>query len=179
MAEEKNYLKTTSDLESSVDRNQWNNYAPHQIENYPTHPTNFKKKHDGNQTVAESKNLSYNNSFGNFFAAKSQASRISSQTRTTTLSKALTPRNMHQAARRIALQMFWRQRPAMGDSASILEVADRLTCRWKKVKILRVSAISGISIPIVLAGARLEQIWWISLITRARTIPTIGQTSVG
>jgi hypothetical protein len=71
MAEEKKCLKTTSDVESSVDRNQWNHYAPHQIENYPTHPTNFKKKPDGNQTVSESKNLSNYNSFGNFFAAKS------------------------------------------------------------------------------------------------------------
>jgi hypothetical protein len=106
MAEEKNYLKTTYDLESSVDRNQWNNYAPHQIENYPTHPTNFKKKHDGNQTVAESKNLSYNNSFGNFFAAKSQASRISSQTRTTTPSIVPMQQNMRQVVRRITVQMF-------------------------------------------------------------------------
>jgi hypothetical protein len=71
MAEEKKCLETTSDLESSVDRNQWNNYAPHQIENYATHPTNFKKKPDGNQIVSESKKLSNYNSFGNLFAAKS------------------------------------------------------------------------------------------------------------
>ena len=70
MSNEKETLKGSPEKDSSVEQEEWNNFAPHQIESYPTHPTNFKKKSQVDKTVSSSKNLSIYASIGKFLCLK-------------------------------------------------------------------------------------------------------------